>query len=80
MDDQQVMKEIGDLADEERRLEEAHVGEGLSPEEQDRLRTIEVTLDRLWDLLRQRRALRNAGKSPDQAVERPAGTVEGFLQ
>ena len=80
MQDADIIKEIGDLADEERRLEEAHADDGLSDEEHKKLHEIEVTLDRLWDLLRQRRALRDAGKNPDDAVERSAGTVEGFLQ
>jgi hypothetical protein len=39
-----------------------------------------VTLDQLWDTLRQRRAKRNAGGDPDQAQTRSAGTVEGYLQ
>jgi hypothetical protein len=56
------------------------VGEGLSPEEQSRRAELEVTLDKLWDLLRQRRALRTAGKDPDQAATRSEGTVEGYLQ
>jgi hypothetical protein len=38
-----------------------------------------VELDRLWDLLRQRRALRSAGADPDEASERDADTVEGYL-
>ena len=80
MDDGQIIEEIGRLADEERRLEEAHAGEGLSPEERQRLGDLEVTLDRLWDLLRQRRALRQAGGDPDSAAERPGPTVEGYLQ
>jgi hypothetical protein len=80
MDDKEIIKQIGDLATEERRLEEAHVGVGLSPDEHDKLRNIEVTLDQLWDLLRQRRALRDAGRSPDDAATRPAGTVENFQQ
>jgi hypothetical protein len=80
VDDGQIIEQIGGLAEEERRLEEAHAGEDLSPEEQARLRELEVTLDRLWDLLRQRRALRDTGRSPDEAIERPAGTVEGYLQ
>ncbi len=80
MDDQEIITRIGDLADEEMRLEETHVGQGLSPEEEERLRSIEVTLDRLWDLLRQRRALRSAGQSPDDAVLRSEGTVEGYRQ
>jgi hypothetical protein len=45
-----------------------------------RLETIRVELDRLWDLKRQRQALRDAGETPDEAQERPAGEVEGYLQ
>ena len=80
MEDRNIVSRIGELADEERRLEEAHAGQGLSAEEHDRLVGLQETLDRLWDLLRQRRALRDAGRDPDGAVERPAGTVEGYLQ
>lgn len=82
MDDAEIIERIGLLADEERRLEEANsgAGEGLSADDADRLGQLQVTLDRLWDLLRQRRALRDAGRSPEEAEERPPGTVEGYLQ
>ena len=80
MDDQQIVTRINELAAEEQRLEEAHVGEGLSDEERRRKQELEVTLDQLWDMLRQRRAKRSAGQDPDQAHERSAGTVEGYLQ
>ncbi len=80
MDDHEIISRIGSLADEEQRLEERHVGEGLSAEEEGRLKAIEVTLDQLWDLLRQRRALRGAGRSPDDAAVRTEGTVEGYRQ
>lgn len=80
MDDHEIIEEIGRLADEERRLEEAHTGDGLTGAEHERLHQLEVTLDRLWDLLRQRRALRQAGADPDAAAERPESTVEGYLQ
>ena len=45
-----------------------------------RLEEIRVDLDRLWDLLRQRRALREAGENPDLADERAAETVERYWQ
>jgi hypothetical protein len=45
-----------------------------------RLRDVEVELDRCWDLLRQRRGLRESGADPEQAEVRDAGTVEGYLQ
>lgn len=80
MEDTEIVTRIGELADEERFLEDAHAGTGLSGEEHERLASLQETLDRLWDLLRQRRALRSAGRDPDEAIERPAGTVEGYLQ
>jgi len=48
--------------------------------EKDRLQAVEVELDRCWDLLRQRRALRDAGADPDQAQARDVDTVERYLQ
>jgi len=45
-----------------------------------RLEEIRVELDRLWDLLRQRRALRSAGDDPDKASERSADIVERYWQ
>ncbi|MGA2835331.1 MAG: DUF2630 family protein [Acidimicrobiales bacterium] len=80
MEDEQIIARITKLAGEERRLEEGHVGRVLTPEEHARLRSIERTLDQLWDLLRQRRALRGSGGLPDEAVARPEETVEGYLQ
>ena len=82
MDDAEIIRRIGELADEERGLEESHASssEGLSPEERDRLDHLQVTLDQMWDLLRQRRALRRAGRDPDDAVERGVETVEHYQQ
>jgi hypothetical protein len=45
---------------------------------QRRLRQLEVELDQCWDLLRQRRALREAGRNPDEAHVRPPGVVENY--
>jgi hypothetical protein len=80
VDDQEIVNRINELAEQEHRLEEAHVGQGLAPDEEERLRTIEVALDQCWDLLRQRRARRNAGQDPDEAAARPAPVVEGYKQ
>jgi hypothetical protein len=44
------------------------------------LKAIEVALDQCWDLLRQRRARRAAGKDPDEATVRPGDIVEGYRQ
>lgn len=48
-------------------------------EEHRRLKAIEVQLDQCWDLLRQRRALRDSGGDPQDAAVRPADEVEGYL-
>ncbi len=80
MDDAEIVRRISQLADEEHQLERSHVGNGLSAEELDRLRSIEVALDQCWDLLRQRRARRAAGQDPDEAMVRPEGVVEGYRQ
>ncbi len=80
MDDALIVKQIDELVDEEHRLEREHVGSGLSPEEQDRLRQVEIQLDQAWDLLRRRRARRHAGLDPDGAAVEPASVVEGYQQ
>jgi hypothetical protein len=80
MDDKEIVTRITELAAEEQQLEEAHVGEGLSDDELKRKRDLEITLDEMWDLLRQRRAKRSAGQDPDAAQQRSADTVEGYLQ
>ena len=80
MDDTEIVQRIGQLADEERTLEQSHVGKGLSDEELSRLRSVEVALDQCWDLLRQRRARRGAGQDPDKADVRPEAVVEGYRQ
>lgn len=49
-------------------------------EERQRLRAVEVELDRCWDLLRQRRARREAGADPAEAEARDADTVERYQQ
>jgi len=80
MDDVDIVQRINALADEEHQLERAHAGASLSPEEQRRLKDVEVALDQCWDLLRQRRARRNAGQDPDAAEVRPENVVEGYRQ
>lgn len=46
--------------------------------ERERLTALERELDQCWDLLRQRRALTEAGEDPGAARVRPASTVEGY--
>jgi len=43
-----------------------------------RLADIQVELDQCWDLLRQRRALRETGHKPSEAHVRPANVVKNY--
>jgi len=44
----------------------------------ERLRRIRLELDQCWDLVRQRIALREAGRDPVQAQVRPSEVVESY--
>jgi uncharacterized protein DUF2630 len=80
MNDSEIVKRISELTEEEHGLERTHAGSPLDGEELDRLRSIEVALDQCWDLLRQRRARRDAGQDPDAAQVRPESVVENYQQ
>ena len=80
MDDQQVLDRIDQLVKEEEELLHRHEGEGLDDDEHARLEELQVQLDKAWDYLRQRRALRRAGDDPDDASVRDGGTVEEYEQ
>ncbi|HXL95135.1 MAG TPA: DUF2630 family protein [Streptosporangiaceae bacterium] len=81
MDDKKIMVTIGDLIDTEHKLrQQLASGELSSTEEHQRLRSTEEALDQCWDLLRQRRARRDAGENPDEAVARPVSEVEHYQQ
>ena len=80
MDDQQVLNRIDQLVQEEEALLHRHEGEGLDDDEHARLEELKVQLDKAWDYLRQRRALRRAGDDPDEASMRDGGTVEEYEQ
>ena len=80
MNDDDIVERINALASEEHELELAHSGTSVSAQEQRRLKDIEVALDQCWDLLRQRRARRDAGQNPDDAEVRPENVVEGYRQ
>ncbi len=62
--DQPVLGHIDRLVKEEERL---YAQSELTDDDRDRLAKIKVELDQCWDLLRQRRALREFGRDPDQA-------------
>jgi hypothetical protein len=84
MSDETTVKRIETLVEEEHALLQNEQRDSASPDKMDadrqRLDQISVELDRCWDLLRQRRALREMGQNPDDAQARDAGTVENYLQ
>jgi Protein of unknown function (DUF2630) len=81
MDERQILEQVQALVDREHDLRQRVQGGDLDPEEeQARLRSVEEALDQCWDLLRQRRARRDAGQSPDEALVRPVSEVEGYQQ
>ena len=71
---------IEQLAHEEHVLREAEGHRSLSDEERKRLVWLEQRLDQCWDLLRQRRALIDAGRDPEDASVRGVNTVEDYQQ
>ncbi len=78
--DEDTLARINELVAEENELRARLQHKDISEsEEHQRLRTIEIALDQCWDLLRQRRALRETGGDPRDASVRPADEVEKYL-
>ena len=77
MDGSEIRDTINRLVAEEHALRS---GSDHSPEQEERIRHLEESLDQCWDLLRQRDALRTVGADPDAAKARPVSEVEGYLQ
>jgi Tfp pilus assembly protein PilO len=84
MSDQSIAAHIENLVAEEqelRRREQTDSQDVAQLEaDKDRLRSVEIELDRCWDLLRQRRSHAEFGQDPDEARVRDASTVERYLQ
>jgi Protein of unknown function (DUF2630) len=81
MDDKEILAHIDDLIQTEHSLrEQLAAGQLSSAQEREQLKAAEEALDQCWDLLRQRRARREFGENPSEAIARPAGEVEGYMQ
>jgi hypothetical protein len=80
MNDSDILKTVNRLAAEEHVLETKASRTALSEQERARLQKIEDGLDQCWDLLRQRRARRAAGLSPDEVEVRDVNTVQHYQQ
>lgn len=76
-EDRSVLGHINELVKEEEGL---YAKSELTGDDRDRLAELKVELDQCWDLLRQRRALREFGENPDLAKVRPAKIVESYEQ
>ena len=72
-----VLNHIDQLVKEEEQL---YAKSELTEGDRKRLAELKIELDRYWDLLRQRRALREFGSDPDSARIRPAKIVENYEQ
>lgn len=80
MDDRDVLQRIHALVDEEDKLHSVAVDGRLDEDQRRRLHEVEEGIDQCWDLLRQRRARRNAGMDPDDVHPRDIDTVEHYQQ
>jgi Protein of unknown function (DUF2630) len=84
MDDAQIAAEVETLESEERKLRHeeevaAEAGRGdIVASDRARLEEIRVRLSQLYDLQRQRTALRNAGGDPDDADLRDPKTIAEY--
>lgn len=77
MKDNEILDHIKNLTESEEKL---WLKEDLSDEEVKKLHQMKLELDQCWDLLRQRRALRDAGENPNQATARDIDTIENYEQ
>jgi hypothetical protein len=80
VDETGIHSRIEDLVAEEHELWQREAAGTATEDDRLRLESVKVALDQLWDLLRQRRALREAGFDPDVAHTRPPEVVEGYEQ
>lgn len=84
MSDESIAARIERLVTQEQELRQREQTDksdvGALEDDKEQLRAVEIELDRCWDLLRQRRALREAGTDPDQASVRDPDTVERYQQ
>jgi hypothetical protein len=80
VEDPQIHGAIEALVSEEHELWQRESAGQASEADRRRLEEIRLSLDQCWDLLRQRRARRDAGQDPDTAATRPPEVVERYEQ
>lgn len=80
MNDPHIHGAIEELVAEEHELWQRESTGQASEADRRRLDEIRISLDQCWDLLRQRRARRDARQDPDTAATRPPEVVERYEQ
>jgi len=80
MDDSQIHSQIEQLVAEEHELWQRESSGAADDGDRQRLDQLKVSLDQCWDLLRQRRALRDADRDPESAEVRRPEVVERYEQ
>jgi len=80
MDDVTIHERIERLVDEEHELWRRETDGDMNDATRQRLRELQISLDQMWDLLRQRKALRRAQLDPDAAQIRDPDIVENYRQ
>jgi hypothetical protein len=80
MDDREIHGTIEQLVEEEHELWRRESEGTATDDDRQRLDRLKVALDECWDLLRQRRALRESGLDADAATVRPPWVVEDYEQ
>jgi hypothetical protein len=80
VDDDRIHDRIERLVSEEHALWQRETGGSATSEERRQLESLKVSLDQCWDLLRQRRALREAGLDAEAARVHDENVVEGYEQ
>lgn len=80
MADEQIHGTIEQLVAEEHQLWERESRGEATGDDRRRLDELKVSLDQCWDLLRQRRALREAGRDDEAAQVRDPDVVERYQQ
>src|SRR5438094_10622424 len=76
--DTRVFDRINELTREEHELWQKESRREATDADRKRLKELEVLLDQCWDLLHQRRGLRDAGLDPREASARKPEIVEAY--
>jgi hypothetical protein len=80
VEDPQIHGSIDRMVAEEHELWQREAAGEASDSDRQQLEALRVSLDQCWDLLRQRRARRDAGQNPDGAELRAPEVVERYQQ